>query len=55
MSLYAPPAFRLRDAAARRALWRYWERDPLLGLKSAGCSARRATSTAWRAWRAWPP
>ncbi|PWS34857.1 hypothetical protein DFH01_21110 [Falsiroseomonas bella] len=35
MSLYAPPPFSLADAVARRALWRYWGRDPLRGLKDA--------------------
>jgi KDO2-lipid IV(A) lauroyltransferase len=35
MSLYRPPPFSLRDAASRRALWRYWGRDPLRGLKDA--------------------
>ncbi|WP_372621968.1 lysophospholipid acyltransferase family protein [Falsiroseomonas sp.] len=35
MSLYPPPPFTLREAAARRALWRYWGRDPLRGLKDA--------------------
>jgi KDO2-lipid IV(A) lauroyltransferase len=33
MGLYAPPPWTLRDAAARRAIWRYWGRDVLLGLK----------------------
>lgn len=32
MNLYPPPPFSLRDAAARRALWRYWGRDVLFGL-----------------------
>jgi KDO2-lipid IV(A) lauroyltransferase len=35
MSLYAPPPFSLAHPAARRALWRYWGRDPLRGLKNA--------------------
>lgn len=32
MSLYPAPPFSLADAAARRALWRYWGRDLLFGL-----------------------
>jgi KDO2-lipid IV(A) lauroyltransferase len=39
MSLYAPPPFSLADPAARRALWRYWGRDPLRGLKDAAMHA----------------
>jgi KDO2-lipid IV(A) lauroyltransferase len=39
MSLYAPPPFTLGHRAGRRALWRYWGRDPLRGLKDAAMHA----------------
>ena len=35
MTLYKSPVFRLGDAGSRRALWRYWLRDPLAGLRDA--------------------